>query len=118
MLAYQILQDESCPTCGTPVWLGHNEDNTLGFDVEDATCYACSELESAREKVREEFKGREHMRFGVTEYVVPRKDMGTDPYGKPLPPGPLPSRTEAFEAMELRRAELAQVAAAQQEGIF
>lgn len=118
ILAYQILQDETCQTCGVPVWIGHNEDNTITFQVHDSTCFSCASLETSREKTRSEVQGRESSRFGVTEYVVAAKDAGTDAYGNPLPGdgGPLPSRADAYEFMDARQKELAVVAAAQKQG--
>lgn len=116
MLAYQILQDETCQTCGTPVWIGHNEDNTIVFEVDEANCYSCAELERYREEVRKRSEGRESSRYGITEFVVPHRDMGTDPYGVPLEYGPLPSREEALIYMEQRQRELAAVSAAQKAG--
>lgn len=113
MLAYQILQDETCPTCGIPVWIGHNEDNTIVFRVEDSNCFACGSLESEREDIRKRYEGRESSRFGVTEFVVAETDGGSDPYGVLLPGGPLPSRADAYDFMEKRREQLAAVKAEQ-----
>lgn len=48
--AYQIIQDEACPSCGLPVWICRNEDNDIQFSVRRATCFAtrARELEDER----------------------------------------------------------------------
>ena len=106
LIAYQILQDETCPSCGVPIWYGHNEDREIAFEVLQSTCFSCADLERARDDSRKQSEGREHTRYGITEYVRPYKDGGTDAYGKPQERLPLDSREDSFKAMALRAAAL------------
>lgn len=115
LVAYQILQDETCSSCGVPAWYGANEDRELAFEVLTSTCYGCAELETAREDNRKKYEGRESRMYGVTEYVRPYKDAGTDAYGNPLPHAPLDSRADSFKAMAERAEKLANV---NTEGLF
>lgn len=38
--AYQILQDETCPTCGNPIWICRSENPNLRFKMESSVCFA------------------------------------------------------------------------------
>ncbi len=72
VIAFQILEDETCPDCGTPVWIGHSEDNSVVFDVKSRICYACAEIETQREK---ESKRKNHKPVkGKKEFVVLDED--------------------------------------------
>ena len=52
MLAWQVLKDESCPKCGTPVWIGHNNDRLIQFEIRETLCYACEAVDEHEEKER------------------------------------------------------------------
>jgi hypothetical protein len=68
VIAFQILEDETCPDCGTPIWIGHSEDSSVVFDVKSRICYACAEIETQREK---ESKRKNHKPTkGKKEFVV------------------------------------------------
>jgi len=49
-IAFQILEDETCPDCGIPVWLGHSDDETILFEIKSTVCYSCATIEKAKEK--------------------------------------------------------------------
>jgi hypothetical protein len=40
-MAWQLLEDESCPNCGVPSWLGHSTLSDIDFHVTTTTCYGC-----------------------------------------------------------------------------
>ena len=93
--AYQILQDETCPSCGNPTWLCRSESNRIGWKVKSTTCYATKELMKA-ENSRRPDKDREKDRkvissWGTSHYAVP--------YVPPNLGGDLPSRFEYFDSL-------------------
>lgn len=61
-VAWQTLQDETCPRCGTPTWLGHTEDERVDFESHVTICYACQHLEQEGKKAKE-------LPAGATRYV-------------------------------------------------
>lgn len=65
VLAWQQLQDELCPKCGVPRWLGHSEHPDIDFKTDTAVCYSCQFLEDANEKDK---KG---LPKGATRFVQP-----------------------------------------------
>jgi hypothetical protein len=78
------LEDEKCPSCGTPYWLGHTSHGSVDYRVDFDQCLACAELE------------------------LVTKDMTLDPGVRPSVRAvgavdesgveePLPSRQEALE---------------------
>lgn len=83
-IAFQILEDETCPDCGVPVWIGHSEDEAVEFDVKSRVCYACAEIESAQEteekrraksKTRHrETKGKKRFITRNEEKAIPSRD--------------------------------------------
>lgn len=44
MLAWTTYQDEMCPRCGIPMWLGHSEDPNIEFHTEITVCYSCQHI--------------------------------------------------------------------------
>lgn len=80
VVGYRLLQDEICPSCGIPMWLGHTESNAVDFEVKKQTCYSCAALDS---------HDRDKDAKGVTPYVVP---VATDERG-------LPTREEGMKAI-------------------
>lgn len=90
--ALQILDAETCKSCGTPAWLGHSTNNHIQFDIEEATCYGCLELGKAQEERNKAKKSnKEH---GKTYYPVPKNVF---------PEKPLPSRREEYERRAKRK---------------
>lgn len=63
-LAWQTYQDELCPKCGVPIWLGHSEDAHIEFELKTTVCYSCQALE---EDKKEPPKGG--IRFAVPKAV-------------------------------------------------
>lgn len=88
--AYQILQDEICPTCGNPIWLCRSTDPNVNAIVRTAICYGKAELET-KEKKREDSKGKKSLKPGEYEYVV------FEPIDKEKG---LPSREDYFASLE------------------
>lgn len=65
--ALTVLENETCKSCGTPVWLGYSTDNEILFRTQKSHCYGCEELEKEREKqTKAKQKG-----YGDTTYVEP-----------------------------------------------
>lgn len=56
-VALTLLEEETCGSCGTPVWIGHSTDNEIGFSVHSSTCYGCAELEKDGEQHKTKRKG-------------------------------------------------------------
>lgn len=68
--AMQILEDETCPECGSPIWVCRNEfASNIGFKVRTSICYARAELERWQEQ--EEKKKSSKKDYGVSPYTVP-----------------------------------------------
>jgi len=93
--AYQILQDETCPKCGHPIWLCRSEGNNVGFKVRSAICYAdkaMKEYESGKLKGSEKRDAQKN-----------RGDWGryyyTEPFNPPNSDAPLPTRSEYYQAL-------------------
>jgi hypothetical protein len=84
--AYQTLQDETCPECGSPIWVCRNEGaENVGFKVKTAKCFAKAELDKWHEK--EEKKKSSKKTYGEYPYVVPYTYDGGD----------MPSRRSYYE---------------------
>lgn len=49
-IAFQILEDETCPDCGIPIWLGHNDAEDIVFEIKARVCYSCATVETTRER--------------------------------------------------------------------
>lgn len=64
--AYQILQDETCPNCGQPVWLCRSTDGNVNIKIRKATCYVTKTLD--RKKASDEKAKR---KLGPGEYYYP-----------------------------------------------
>jgi hypothetical protein len=84
--AMQILEDETCKECGSPIWICRNEAAAnVGFKVKVATCFAKAELDRWNE--REEKKKTGKKRHGEYPYVIPYTYDGTE----------LPSRMQFYK---------------------
>lgn len=95
--AYQILQDETCPKCGHPIWLCRSDSNNIGFKVRTAVCYADRELkmyEDSKKPMGERAKSKERAQMGEYYYVYP--------YNPPTASGPLPTRQQFYEEMSAK----------------
>lgn len=70
--ALTVLEDETCSTCGTPVWLGHSTNNEIQFKVQSTTCYGCAEIEKAENnRVSTTGKSKRKPNPGESLYVTP-----------------------------------------------
>jgi hypothetical protein len=72
--AYQILQDETCPSCGHPVWLCRNPDPRVSWKVRDTTCYATKaqeEINDSKKPRKEQASKEDKKKWGVSTYTVP-----------------------------------------------
>jgi hypothetical protein len=86
--AMQILEEETCKECGSPIWVCRNEfASNVGFKVKVATCFAKAELDRWNE--REDKKKSSKKRHGEYPYVVPYTYDDTD----------LPTRRSFYKAM-------------------
>jgi len=48
--AYQVLQDETCPQCGQPVWLCRSDSPDINIKVRRSTCNVTAVMEKQRDK--------------------------------------------------------------------
>lgn len=81
--AYQILQDETCPSCGNPIWVCRTENRDVRFKMQSSTCFADKEQENwekQKKKVNKDWKPA----AGEQWYPVPVTISG----------GPLPTRED------------------------
>ena len=69
-VAYQTLNDETCPECGHPVWICRSSNNRLKLTVGTETCYVSKAKETSKKKLK------------PGEFLYVRPEM-TD--GSPLP---------------------------------
>lgn len=81
-VALTILEDETCNSCGVPVWLGHSSNNEIQFEIHSSICFACADLEKDREG-----QGRKPKK-GETRYATARNVWGDDE--------PLPTRYDSY----------------------
>lgn len=89
-VSYATLQDETCPGCGLPIWLGHSTDREIQFKIKTATCYACAKLERERDAdAKRESKKGAVKSFGRTKYVVFDRDES----------GPVPTRIHGLKSI-------------------
>lgn len=85
--AMQILEDETCPECGNPIWVCRNEDAAnVGFKVKTATCFAKAELDRWTEGNR---KRKKELGPGEMPYTVAYTYDGTD----------MPTRRSFYEGL-------------------
>lgn len=86
LMAWTILQKETCGECGQPLWICRSSDNNLTFSVRKGMCYA----KAAMEKWRESAAGKK-TKPGETPYTVPSR------YNEELP---LPTRSKWMEELQ------------------
>lgn len=68
--AYQILQDESCPQCGNPIWICKSTDPDVQFKMASTVCYATRTEEQWIKRKQNANKNWEP-KPGETWYPVP-----------------------------------------------
>lgn len=90
--AYQILQDETCPRCGHPVWLCRSKSNRVEFKAEEGYCSGERAVEERKDASRDK-KNRADKET--------RKSWGQFFYSTPFTPenveGGLPTRSEYYK---------------------
>ncbi len=82
-LAWVILQKETCPKCGQPLWICRSSDKNLGFKTKKGLCY------SARENEEWMKKNEKRLRLGEFAYTVAYTYDG----------GPMPTRKQWLESL-------------------
>lgn len=87
VIAALQLKDETCPECGTPIWLGHTYSNKVEFAVEYSICHACEELEEKTKDLKLPHGERPH----VHAIGLENEDGTFDA---------LPSRTEGYAKID------------------
>lgn len=99
--AYQILQDETCPKCGHPVWLCRSEANTVQFKVGVNICYA--------ERALKEYEDQKKSRGEREKDKKTRGEWGTFYSLSPFVPenveGKLPTRSDFYDQMSVKAAD-------------
>ena len=83
--AMQILEEETCPDCGSPIWVCRNEfASNVGFKVKTSVCFARAELERWQEK--EDKKKSSKKDYGSSPYTIPYTYDGVE----------MPSRSQFY----------------------
>lgn len=91
--AYQILQDETCPQCGQPVWICRSDSSDVNVKVRTATCNVTAEVEKKRKAMEKKAQnGKAALKPG--EYLYPVVEP------VPIPGARLPTRREFYEAQQ------------------
>ena len=85
--ALQILEDETCSECGSPIWVCRNEEaQNVGFKVKMTRCFAKAELEKWQEKQQ---KKKTKILPGEIPYAV----------SFTYDDGPMPSRSSYYQGL-------------------
>lgn len=93
-----MLQDETCPKCGQPIWLCRSDSNNVAFKVQSDTCFAekaLKSVEDSKKDKKERAKPTERKEWGKFYYTVP--------YVPPSVEGDLPSRMDYYTSLENAR---------------
>ena len=85
MEAYQTIKDETCPSCGNPIWLCRSTSNEFRFKVKSGVCAASRALESyknSKKNPKDRVKdSKDKADWGKFFYTVPE----LLPFGEKLP---------------------------------
>lgn len=65
VMAWTILQKETCQMCGQPLWICRSSEKNLQFKVRRDLCYASAELEKWKKS-----KAAKNLKDGEYPYVV------------------------------------------------
>lgn len=91
-----MLQDETCPKCGQPIWLCRSDSNNVAFKVQSDTCFA----EKAMKSFEEGRKDKKDQKATAKE----KRDWGkfwyTVPYVPPTADGDLPTRNDYYQGLQ------------------
>lgn len=74
LMAWTILDKETCTECGQPLWICRSSDSNLGFSVRKGLCYA----KKAMHDWRESAEGKRAKEW-ETPYTVPSRYDETTP---------------------------------------
>lgn len=94
--AYQILQDETCPKCGQPIWLCRSEDPRVAWKRGTSVCYASRELEERswrRDNPKKKATAADKERWGLIEFATP--------FVPPTQGETLPTRKDFYESLKV-----------------
>lgn len=86
LLAWTILQKETCGECGQPLWICRSSNNNITFSVRKGLCYA----KLAMEKWQDSTAGK-NIKAGETPYTLPSRYDETKPW---------PTRTEWLQELQ------------------
>lgn len=67
-VAVHILNKQTCPQCGQPLWICRSSDPNVDFRVKTSVCYATKALEERRASNE---KSKKKLKPGEFEYVEP-----------------------------------------------
>lgn len=65
--AIQVLQDETCPMCGQPIWLCRSDDPNVNIKIRKAKCNVTAEVDKKRAK---DEKSKKSLGPGETYYPI------------------------------------------------
>lgn len=85
LLAWTILNKETCGECGQPLWVCRSNDNNLGFSVKKGLCYSKREMHKWKES-----QAGKNAKDYESPYVVPTR------YDESIP---LPTRQSWLEEL-------------------
>lgn len=90
--AYQILQDETCPSCGNPIWICRSSNHRIRFKMQKSVCFA--------EKYEEEWKRGKSRRLGKDKNWEPGPGEHWYPVLELEGDGPMPTRLDYIKELE------------------
>ena len=85
-VAAHILEKQTCPKCGQPLWICRSTDPNIEFQVKTGICYASKALEDRQAK---DEKNKKKLKNGEFRYTVPNM----------LFENPFPTRADWLESM-------------------
>lgn len=86
-VAMHILNKQTCPKCGQPLWICRSDDRNLTFKVKKGICHASKALE---DKQNADEKAKRKLKNGEFYYSVPDMLFGN----------PFPTRAEWLESQD------------------
>lgn len=94
-----MLQDETCPKCGQPIWLCRSSSNNVQFRVESDTCFA----DRAMKEKEDRNKPKGQKKASKEEKAEWGKFYYTVPYVPPTADGEMPTRMEYYDSLKNRQ---------------
>ncbi len=93
--AYQILQDETCPTCGNPIWICRTTNSDVVFKMRKTTCFAEREEKRWHAEKEKRFKPVK----GGPQHWEPEPGDQWFPVAETISGEPLPGRDAYYKEM-------------------